>query len=290
MALTENDGHSVIVTSSASFSRGRHSVTEGAGEAVEMLPVGNGIWRIYRGRDAAGPSGRAGGHDLGRPPIPTASAPSAAAGARALPGRAAASPCTVRWPPSTRAAYRRTVNVVPLEQYVADVVPNESPAGWGSLGGAGPQGQPWGFQELEAQAVAARSYVMAGLGSYGGYADTCDLACQTYRGTLNESAITDLAVSDTDRAGDGVPQRRGGRHPVLGIDRRLHGPGRRSRRCPTPAIRCASPAPATPITPGRHRFRCRPSRPPGRSSARSQSISITGRNGPRRLGRTGHRP
>jgi SpoIID/LytB domain protein len=79
---------------------------------------------------------------------------------------------------------------------VADVVPNESPAGWGSLGGAGPKGQSWGFQELEAQAVAARSYVMAGLGSYG-YADICDLACQTYRGTLNESAITNLAVSDT---------------------------------------------------------------------------------------------
>ncbi|HEX3979723.1 MAG TPA: SpoIID/LytB domain-containing protein, partial [Acidimicrobiales bacterium] len=91
----------------------------------------------------------------------------------------------------------RTVNEVPLEQYVEGVVPNESPAGWGSLGVAGSQGQPWGFQELEAQAVAVRSYVMAGLGSYGGYADTCDLACQTYRGTLNESAITDLATSNT---------------------------------------------------------------------------------------------
>ena len=91
----------------------------------------------------------------------------------------------------------RTVNSVPLEQYVDGVVPNESPAGWGTLGGAGPQGEPWGFQELEAQAVAVRSYVMASPGSYGGYADTCDLACQTYRGTLNESAITDQAVADT---------------------------------------------------------------------------------------------
>ncbi len=91
----------------------------------------------------------------------------------------------------------RTVNTLPLGQYVEDVVPNESPAYWGTLGGSGSQGQAWGFQELEAQAVAARSYVMAGLGSYGGYADTCDLTCQTYRGTLNESAITDLAVTDT---------------------------------------------------------------------------------------------
>ena len=91
----------------------------------------------------------------------------------------------------------RTVNEVPLEQYVAGVVPNESPAGWGSLGAAGPQGQAWGFQELEAQAVATRSYVMASPNSYGGYADTCDLACQTYRGTLNESPLTDLATSAT---------------------------------------------------------------------------------------------
>ena len=113
------------------------------------------------------------------------------------------------------------------------VVPNESPAGWGTLGGAGPQGQNWGFQELEAQAVAVRSYVMASPGSYGGYADTCDLACQTYRGTLNESAITDLAAADTAGPGHGVPQRRHRRHPVLGVHRWLHQSGglpRRGRR------------------------------------------------------------
>ena len=33
-----------------------------------------------------------------------------------------------------------------------------------ALGGAGPQGMDWGFQELEAQAVAVRSYVLADLG------------------------------------------------------------------------------------------------------------------------------
>ena len=69
-----------------------------------------------------------------------------------------------------------------------------------ALGGPGPQGQPWGFQELEAQAVAVRSYVMAGLGSYGGYADTCDLDCQTYRGTLNESATDRCRRPATPRA------------------------------------------------------------------------------------------
>ena len=35
--------------------------------------------------------------------------------------------------------------------------------------------------------MAARSYVLANLGGYGGYADTCDLTCQTYRGTEYET-------------------------------------------------------------------------------------------------------
>ncbi|HVX22280.1 MAG TPA: SpoIID/LytB domain-containing protein [Acidimicrobiales bacterium] len=91
----------------------------------------------------------------------------------------------------------RTVNTLPLEQYIADTVPGESPSTWASLGGPGPQGQNWGFQELEAQAVAARSYVLANLGGYGGYADTCDLTCQTYRGTKWESAASIAAATDT---------------------------------------------------------------------------------------------
>ncbi|HLG67160.1 MAG TPA: SpoIID/LytB domain-containing protein, partial [Acidimicrobiales bacterium] len=93
---------------------------------------------------------------------------------------------------------RRSVNVVSLGQYLDGVVPSESPASWGSLGGPGPQNQAWGFQELEAQAVAARSYVLSSLGSYGGYADTCDTtACQVYAGTRNETSLSDLAVADT---------------------------------------------------------------------------------------------
>jgi len=91
----------------------------------------------------------------------------------------------------------RSVNTVPLEQYVADTVPGESPSSWGSLGGAGPQGMDWGFQELEAQAVAVRSYVLANPGGYGGYADTCDLTCQTYRGTEFETATSVAAANDT---------------------------------------------------------------------------------------------
>ena len=179
----------------------------------------------------------------------------------------------------------RTVNIVPLEQYVSGVVPNESPAGWGTLGQPGPQGRPWGFQELEAQAVAARSYVMAGLGSYGGYADTCDLDCQTYRGTLNESALTDLAVSDT--AGRSWNSRMG-RWPPPSTRRRrgatpLRGPSPRWR---TQVTACVSREPAIPTTPGRRRYRCRPSRPRGpawapwcRSTSPPGTATATGEGG-----------
>ena len=80
---------------------------------------------------------------------------------------------------------------------MADTVPGESPSSWATLGGAGPQGQNWGFQELEAQAVAVRSYVLSNLGGYGGYADTCDLDCQTYRGTQYETPTTIAAANDT---------------------------------------------------------------------------------------------
>ena len=39
----------------------------------------------------------------------------------------------------------RTVNTLPLEQYVADTVPGESPSSWASLGGAGPAGPGLGL-------------------------------------------------------------------------------------------------------------------------------------------------
>lgn len=64
----------------------------------------------------------------------------------------------------------RTVNLVSVEQYLRGVVPNEVPASW-------PQAT------LEAQAVAARSYALAGDTRWPGYADTCDsTTCQVYDG------------------------------------------------------------------------------------------------------------
>ena len=96
----------------------------------------------------------------------------------------------------------RTLNLVPLEQYVADVTPTESPSGWGSLpaGSTGGQGEAYGFQELEAQAVAVRTYVLAQIaaGGWYGYADICDDVCQGYTsGAGYENTLTTLAARDT---------------------------------------------------------------------------------------------
>lgn len=64
----------------------------------------------------------------------------------------------------------RTINVVTVEQYLRGVVPNEVPASWPA-------------PVLEAQAVAARSYVLAGDRRWGTHADTCDNTyCQVYDG------------------------------------------------------------------------------------------------------------
>ena len=201
VAMTENNGNSVIVTSGAGFSIPGTNIAPGPGGAVLMTPVG-GAWDLASGPTCGGPwtPATSGVTDPIAVPNtdPAPGDPNTASEALQL--CQIGGNLTLRG--SIEATYNsdaapRTVNTLPLEWYVSGVVPNESPAGWGVIGSAGPQGQAWGFQELEAQAVATRSYVMAGLGSYGGYADTCDQDCQTYRGTLNESAATDLAVGDT---------------------------------------------------------------------------------------------
>jgi peptidoglycan hydrolase-like amidase len=201
VSITENAGNTVIVTSGSPFTV-TGGVNAGAGQAVLMNPVAGG-WDLYLSSGCGGPWGSPVVTGVQNPtavpnvnpPLGDPNAPNEALQLCQVGGNLTARGDFEATYNSNNAA--RTVNVVPLEQYVAGVVPNESPGGWGALGGAGPQGQAWGFQELEAQAVAARSYAMAGLGSYGGYADTCDLDCQTYRGIGNEQAVTDLAAQDT---------------------------------------------------------------------------------------------
>ncbi len=192
VAMTENNGNNVIVTASTPFNVAGANFLAGQAALMAQLPGGS-AWSVGVGSSCNGPFS---------PVIGTVSNPVAATNDSSQTVTLCQGTGNVTMHGSIMATYNslnqaRTVNYVPLEQYVMGVVPNESSAGWGTLGGAGPQGQNWGFQELEAQAVAARSYVMASPGSYGGYADTCDLTCQTYRGTLNQSSITDAAVGST---------------------------------------------------------------------------------------------
>lgn len=84
--------------------------------------------------------------------------------------------------------YYRTMAIVPTEEYLRGVVPNESPASWS-------------IEALKAQAVAARSYMLAGDGRWtiGGvkYADTCDTTlCQVYNPSETASR-TDAAIAQT---------------------------------------------------------------------------------------------
>jgi SpoIID/LytB domain protein len=87
-----------------------------------------------------------------------------------------------------------TVNVLHLDEYLRGVVPRESPAGWGDLGGGR------GMHALRAQAVAARSYALA---DHRGATHTCDThACQVYGGRFSVTGSTVRTLTDarTDRA------------------------------------------------------------------------------------------
>ena len=80
----------------------------------------------------------------------------------------------------------RTVNTVPLEDYVRAVVPDEMPTSWAA-------------DAVRVQAVAARSYAvrLRDFGNYSGY-DICDTtSCQVYRGMGRENRQGDAAVRAT---------------------------------------------------------------------------------------------
>jgi SpoIID/LytB domain protein len=102
----------------------------------------------------------------------------------------------------------RTVNVLPVDQYLRGVVPREMPASWPDAA-------------LQAQAVAARSYALAGDTRQLPYADTCDTTlCQVYdgayttRGGAGFRSATDirtdaaiLATAGLVRLSGGMPAR-----------------------------------------------------------------------------------
>ena len=74
----------------------------------------------------------------------------------------------------------RTVNELPIEQYLRSVVAKEVSPGWATAGGGR------GVHALRAQAVAARSFGLAE--TRYSYAKTCDLTCQYYLGAASRSS------------------------------------------------------------------------------------------------------
>ncbi len=77
-----------------------------------------------------------------------------------------------------------TINVVPLEQYVAGVVARESPSSWP-------------LEALKAQAVAARTYAITTSKAGAGFDQYADTRSQVYGGVAAESIATNAAVTAT---------------------------------------------------------------------------------------------
>src|ERR1019366_4656383 len=200
VALTANAGNDVIVTSGSGFSVGVMPVPAHSAVLFHLnSPGSSALWTVLTGPGCAGPWTSA-QTSVTNPTATPGSEPFPSDGTIAnealqlceLPAN-----ITVRGTLEGTANSNdqaRTVNVVPLGQYVADVTPSESPASWGALGAG------VGLQELEAQAVAVRSYVMSTYGNlqgYFGYADICDNVCQDYPGITNENTVTDTAATST---------------------------------------------------------------------------------------------
>jgi peptidoglycan hydrolase-like amidase len=180
-----------------------------AGEAADLALQPNGTWNAYVGASC---TGAVAAKAVGRPiatglvdPIVSPGAPSATVAEPLLTlcrHDGVDEPMQGAIQAFNHVGYARTLNLVSLQGYLEGVVPAEESASWGDDGGAvgSPQGEAWGFQALEAQAIAARSYLLASVAAGGwlGFADICDTtACQAYVGAAYQSTISNLAVADT---------------------------------------------------------------------------------------------
>ncbi len=112
---------------------------------------------------------------------------------------------TVRWYRGTIRALvdgtgvPRTVNELPLEQYLRTVIAMEMSPGWADDGGGR------GAQALRAQAVAARSYALAypAASTPSTYSDVCDMVCQSYFGVayrVSGGTVRQVEATATDAA------------------------------------------------------------------------------------------
>jgi SpoIID/LytB domain protein len=198
--LTRLTGADVIV----SQERGKLTTTAFPGRTFSALRaerIGSNLFRIYEGGDCAG------GPVGWRPLVPSVSGPvTFAPQVRNEDRTEMVQVCepggVVRWLRGQVEAWdgngqSRGVNRLAMEEYLKGVVPRESPASWGTLGGG------MGMHALRAQAVAARSYAASEADSV--WAKTCDTtACQVYGGRAEQVGTTfrDLESDATNRAVD----------------------------------------------------------------------------------------
>ena len=144
--MTENNGLDVIVASVGAACR-RPGVADSPAVRVPARPAGT--WDVDTGPGCGGPW---------TPVLANQTHAHGLAGRRRTPELCVAGGSPIVHGTLTAlynsAGAGRTVNTLPLEQYVADTVPGESPSSWAQPGRGGSPGQDWGFQELEAQAVA----------------------------------------------------------------------------------------------------------------------------------------
>jgi peptidoglycan hydrolase-like amidase len=97
-----------------------------------------------------------------------------------------------------------TVNVVGTESLVRSVIAREVSASWADLGSGR------GAAAVRAQAVAARSYAVAGDRRWGTFASTCDdTSCQVYSGVSFRPAGGALAVYEDRRTDQAVAETAG---------------------------------------------------------------------------------
>jgi SpoIID/LytB domain protein len=203
VAITENDGGAAVLTSGAAFTVAGHAFKAGTAARMLLVNASNGTFEVDE-RSSCGSGTWTKVTNAANPvAVPSTESPSATSSQVLTLCRddGVNEPLRGEVQAVDRGGTPHTVNLVAIEQYLRGVVPSEMPADWGTVGSAGPGGRPWGFQALEAQAVAARSYATAYYtadGGWGGYADICDSGdCQGYEGMLNENPVSDAAVSAT---------------------------------------------------------------------------------------------
>jgi len=194
--MTAHDGQDTIVLQAQGQMVTSPAVNLGCGSgqpcAVRVQRVGAGSFRVYHGTACSGGAG-------GWVAAATVAGSAVTIHPTAAPSDETSSMLQLCETNDTRwlrgdllardtGSSQATVNSLPMESYLRGVVPRESPAYWGNLGGGA------GEQALEAQAVAARSYATAE--HRWPWAKTCDTtACQVYGGRaiqINGSPVTDF--------------------------------------------------------------------------------------------------